>query len=210
MNNTKAVSIKQSKSLLSVSSGQDLLTKVLQGRVTEFLKEFVVAEADAFLNAISYQRSEARRGYRHGTVKRELTTSFGKTTFDRPRVKVFSEDGHLVEWQTKLLPRYSRRSQSIDATLMGLYFGGVNTRKVRLALGPILKGSPLSRSSVSRVIARAQGYFDAWRERDLSDEDIRYLYLDGTYIPMRCAGKLGKACWRVLRVAAYTDHYLRL
>ena len=192
MNNTKAVSIKQSKSLLSVSSGQDLLTKVLQGRVTEFLKEFVVAEADAFLNAISYQRSEARRGYRHGTVKRELTTSFGKTTFDRPRVKVFSEDGHLAEWQTKLLPRYSRRSQSIDATLMGLYFGGVNTRKVRLALGPILKGSPLSRSSVSRVIARAQGYFDAWRERDLSDEDIRYLYLDGTYIPMRCAGKVTK------------------
>lgn len=192
MNNTKAVAVKQSESLLVASQSQDLLTKALKSRVSEFLQEFVIKEADAFLDAISYQRTESRRGYRHGSVQRELTTSFGKTTFDRPRVKVFGPDGRLTEWKSSLVPRYSRRCQSIDATLMGLYFGGVNTRKVSQALRPILKGSPLSKSAISRVIVRIRDYFDAWRARDLSEEDIRYLYLDGTYVSMRCAGKVTK------------------
>jgi len=192
MNDIKAVAATQSKLLLAVSQPQDLLTQALRSRVSEFLQEFVIQEANEFLDALSYQRTEARRGYRHGSVQRELTTSFGKTKFDRPRVKVFGEDGRLREWNSSLVPRYSRRCQSIDATLMGLYFGGVNTRKVSQALRPILKGSPLSKSAISRVIVRIRDYFDAWRARDLSEEDIRYLYLDGTYVPMRCAGKATK------------------
>ena len=110
----------------------------------------------------------------------------------RNGVPNWPEYAQLVEWQSKLLPRYSRRCQSIDATLMGLYLGGVNTRKVSQALRPLLKGSPLSKSAISRLIVRLRDYFDAWRERDLSKEDILYLYLDGTYIPMRCAGKVTK------------------
>jgi len=192
MHGTKAAAVKQSKSLLVVGQGQDLLTKALQERVNGFLQEFVISEADAFLNALSYQRTSSRQGYRHGTVSREITTSLGKTTLDRPRVKVFTDDGRLGEWQSSLLPRYGRRSHAVDATLMGLYFGGVNTRKVSKALRPLFKGSPLSKSAISRIIVRIREYFDAWRERDLSSEDIRYLYLDGTYVPMRCGNKVTK------------------
>jgi len=192
MNDTKAVIAQQSKSLLAIPQTQDLLTKALKGRVNEFLKEFVVAEADAFLDALSYQRTKSRRGYRHGSVRRELTTSFGKTEFDRPRVKVFAEDGRQVEWRSALLPRYSRRCKSIDATLLGLYFGGVNTRKVSNALRPILKGSPLSKSTISRLIVKLEGYMEAWQSRSLADEDIRYLYLDGIYVRVRCGRKVSK------------------
>lgn len=191
MHGTKAVAVRQSPSLF-VGRNQDLLTKELQKRVNGFLQEFVIAEADSFLNALAYQRTDSRRGYRHGTVRRELTTSYGTTSFERPRVKVFAENGKFVEWRSSLIPRYSRRSQSIDATLLGLYFGGVNTRKVSQALRPLLKGSPLSKSSISRLIARVRDYFDAWRARDLTEEDILYLYLDGTYVPMRCGNKVSK------------------
>lgn len=192
MNNTKAVATKQSKSLLAIGQAPDHLTQALTERVHRILQELVVKEADDFLSALSYQRTESRRGYRHGSVHRELTTSFGKTAFERPRVKVFSKEGGLVEWKSSLLPRYSRRTQTVDATLMGLYFGGVNTRKVSRALRPLLKGSPLSRATISRTIAQVHDLFNAWRERDLSEEDIRYLYLDGTYVPMRCGKKVSK------------------
>lgn len=192
MHITKAVAVKQSQSSLTITPTKDALTQALQGRVNEFLKEFVIAEADDFLNALSYQRTEARRGYRHGTVERELTTSLGKTVIERPRVKVFTEDGRAREWQSKLLPRYGRRCGAIDATLLGLYFGGVSTRKVAKALRPMLKGSPLSKSTISRLIVRIQDYFDAWRRRSLESDDIRYLYLDGTYLPMRCGKKVTK------------------
>jgi len=192
MNNTKAVVAKQSQLLLAVGQTPDILTKVLKEQVNKFLQELVIAEADDFLSALSYQRTKSRRGYRHGSVHRELTTSFGKTTFERPRVKIFEQDGRLAEWKSSLLPRYSRRTQAVDATLMGLYFGGVNTRKVSQALRPLLKGSPLSRATISRTIAQVHDFFNTWRERDLSEEDIRFLYLDGTYVPMRCGKKVSK------------------
>lgn len=72
---------------------------------------------------------------------------------------------------------------------MGLYFGGVNTRRVSRAIRPLLKDSPLSKSAVSRVTGQLQAYFESWRERDLSGEDIRYLSLDATFMPVRCGGK---------------------
>jgi putative transposase len=34
-----------------------------------------------------------------------------------------------------------------------------------------------------------QAYFESWRQRDLSGEDIRYMYLDATFMPVRCGGK---------------------
>ena len=113
MNSTKAVPVKQTSSLLSVPKAQDLLTEALKGRITEILQGLVLQEATAFVEAISYERTESRRGYRHGTVERELTTSLGKTKFERPRVKVFAEDDRQTEWKSNLVPRYSRRCQSI-------------------------------------------------------------------------------------------------
>lgn len=192
MNSTKAVAVRQSKSLIQIPQTRDMLTEALRGRIRGFLTELINQEADAVLGAGSYERTGARRGYRHGKVERELTTSFGKTEFDRPRVKMFDEDGKLVEWRSTMLPRYGRRCRSVDAALLGLYFGGVNTRKVKQALRPLLEKSPLSKSSISRLIVRLREYFDAWRERNLAEDDIRYLYLDGTYVPMRCGKKVTK------------------
>ncbi|MFH2202162.1 MAG: IS256 family transposase [Elusimicrobiota bacterium] len=192
MNGTKVVAVRQSKSALQVPMGRDALTEALRGRIRGFLNDLLSEEADAFLGAGSYQRSDSRRGYRHGSVRREITTSFGKTPFDRPRAKLFAEDGHLAEWRSTMLPRYSRRCRDVDAALLGLYFGGVNTRKVKQAIRPLLKGSPLSSSTISRLIVKIEGYFQAWQCRSLVEEDIRYLYLDGIYVRVRCGRKVSK------------------
>ncbi len=32
-------------------------------------------------------------------------------------------------------------------------------------------------------------YFESWRKRNLADQDIRYLYLDGIHVRARCGGK---------------------
>jgi len=79
----------------------------------------------------------------------------------------------------------------VDATLLGMYFGGVNTRKVKQAIRPLLRDSPLSKSSISRLVVRLKEYFEGWRQRSLADEAISYLYLDATYVRVRCAGRSG-------------------
>jgi len=166
----------------------DRLSDVARVHVRDALNQVVREELTVFLGADAYARTEARRGYRNGTKLRTLTTSFGPTELAVPRALIF-EGEQRREWQSNIIPRYARRTREVDAALLGLYFGGVSTRRVKQAIRPLLKDSPLSKSSVSRVIVNLQAYFEAWSQRDLSGEDIRYLYLDATFMLVKCGGK---------------------
>lgn len=166
----------------------DVFSQVARERVRVALSEIAKEELAAFLGAERYDRTEARCGYRNGSKIRTLTTSWGPTELTVPRAVIFDGERRR-EWQSRLVPRYVRRTTEVDAALLGLYFGGVNTRRVKQAIRPLLKDSPLSKSSVSRVIVNLQAYFDGWTRRDLAGEDIRYLYLDATFMPVRCGGK---------------------
>ena len=166
----------------------DVLSEVARDRVRQALNQLAHEELTAFLGAGVYARTEARRGYRNGAKRRTLATSFGPTELTVPRALIF-EGEQRREWQSRIVPRYARRTREVDAALLGLYFAGVNTRRIKQAIRPLLKNSPLSKSSVSRVIVSLQEYFEGWSQRDLSGEDIRYLYLDATFMPVKCGGK---------------------
>lgn len=185
-NNNKDIVVKQTG--ITVPYAQDALSEAIRYRVRDAIGEIVNEELNAALGAGSYERTQDRQGYRNGNRPREISTSFGKTAFEMPR-GILLRQGKEEEWQSAVIPRYARRARQVDAALLGMYFGGVNTRKVKLALRPLLKHSPLSKSSISRLITRLKEYFEAWRERSLAGENIRYLYLDGLYVRVRCAGK---------------------
>lgn len=169
----------------------DPLSEALRNRVREAITQILTEELDAAVGAKPHERTPDRRGYRHGSEPREITTSLGKTTFDKPRGKMFVANGEPEEWESTMIPRYSRRCKEVDAAIIGMYMGGVNTRKVKQAIRPLLRNSPLSKSAISRLIARLKDYFEAWRMRSLAGEDIRYVFLDGTYVRVRCAGRIG-------------------
>jgi transposase-like protein len=80
----------------------------------------------------------------------------------------------------------------VDAALIGLYLSGTNTRRVKQALKPLLKGAPLSKSAVSRVVTGLQDQYETWRSRDLSAERLKVLYLDAAYLRVRLAKKIEK------------------
>lgn len=186
MKSIKAVPVRTTAVALPFS--MDVLSDVARDHIRQALGRVAQEELTAFLGAGVYARTETRRGYRNGTKTRTLSTSFGPTELVVPRALIF--DGERSrEWQSQIVPRYARRTREVDAALLGLYFGGVNTRRVKQAIRPLLKNSPLSKSSISRVIVQLQAYFENWSKRDLSGEDIRYVYLDATFMPVRCGGK---------------------
>lgn len=166
----------------------DNLTEAIRNQVRIAIARIAEEELAACLGAMAYARVSCRRGYRNGTKPRTIATSFGKTEFQMPRAVIFDGE-RRQEWRSGLIPRYARRCREVDAALIGLYFGGVNTRKVKQAIRPLLRDSPLSKSSISRVIVRLKEYFQSWSSRSLALEDIRYIYLDGTYVKVRCAGR---------------------
>jgi putative transposase len=89
-----------------------------------------------------------------------------------------------------MLPRYARRAKSVNAALIGMYLGGVNTRRVKAVLRPLLRGTPLSKSAVSRLVQRLKEAFETWRQRPLDGRRFVVMYMDAIYLKARFAGKV--------------------
>jgi putative transposase len=178
----------------ALTMGPDSIEVGVRGRIRDWIEELVEAELTAVLGAeVSERPGATRQGYRHGHRERTLSTSLGPTTFQLPRARLQSPSGETREWQSAVVPRYQRRTGRVDEALLGVYLSGTNGRRIRSALAPLLKGAPLSKDAVSRLTGRLAGDFAAWRSRDLADEQIRYLFLDGWYPKVR----LGKQRVRV-------------
>jgi transposase-like protein len=165
----------------------DPLHERLRQLIGPMIAKLVGVELDAAIGAPRYGRAgdAGRRGYRHASRERTLTTSIGPTTIAVPRARLFDANGASTEWQSRLVPRYRRRSRVVDETVMGAYLAGVNTRRLQGALQPLLKGVALSKSAVSRVMRTLRERFDAWREQRLDHLRIAYLFLDAIAVKVR-------------------------
>lgn len=176
---------------------EDPLTEAIRGEIRRTVETILQEELEAALGAKAYERIAQRCGYRNGSEERQLTTSLGKTTLAVPRGRLFSHrdpeggsQGKTAEWHSSLLPRYARRAKAVDEAILGLYLGGVNTRRIKVALKPLLRDAPLSKSTVSRLVARLKESFERWQNRSLEEEPLVYLYLDAVSVKVRVAGKV--------------------
>lgn len=162
------------------------LETIIRHRARGLIDAIVEEELEAALGAAPSARvGTARQGYRHGTRERTLTTSLGPTTFAMPRARVTTPEGATVEWRSGLVPRYQRRSDRVDEAILGVYLSGTNTRRIKGALAPLLRGGPLSKDAVSRLVGRLAEDFETWRQRDLAEDRIQYLVMDGWYPKVR-------------------------
>jgi putative transposase len=170
---------------------KETLEEQLRAKTREWIEGLVEDEFEAALGIAWYERGEDRRGYRKGKRGRTVTSSNGRHRIEVPR-GVFFEPGPegKREWNSELLPRYARRTDEVEDALVMSYLSGTNTRKVKHALGPLLEGAALSKSTVSRMVARLSEEFEVWRKRDLSEEDIAILFLDGFHLKLRLGGKV--------------------
>ena len=150
-----------------------VLTVALEEEVTEYLQRG------------RYERSQGnQRGYRNGHRRRQMTSGAGEIEVDMPRVSDTQET-----FRSRLLEAWRRRSQLVEEVIPVLYVEGLSTRDFRRALMPIWGESGLSCSSISRANRALKESFNNWRKRDLSLEEIVYLFLDGIYMGVRAASR---------------------
>jgi transposase-like protein len=170
--------------------GPDSIELGMRLRIRDTIEALVHEALDAALGAPKSVRvGETRHGYRHGTRERTLTTSLGPTTITMPRARVQQAEGTRTEWRSATVRRYQRRTTRVDEAILGVYLAGGNTRRIKGALAPLLRGGPLSKDAVSRLVGRLREDFETWRARDLADEDIRYVFMDGWYPKVRIGGR---------------------
>lgn len=180
----------RSAELLSPPCDFHDIETLIRGRIREVIGTILDEELEAALGAGRHERTPGRRGYRHATrPARRLMTSFGAIEVEVPRGRLKTGSG-TKEFESELVPRYQRRSRRLDAAVLASYLLGVNTRKVRLALRPLVEGTAMSRSSVSRLVGRLKGLMESWRSRDLSGEVYAILVLDAFRVPVRLARRV--------------------
>ena len=184
------------QNLITSSTGKTTgsfdLTLLIRGRIRQSIEDILFEELAIALGAGKSERTDERKGYRNGAGERHLATELGPLTITVPRGRILSEQGEETEWRSPLLPRYMRRTERVNEVILGCYLAGANSRRIRRALAPLFGRENLSKSAVSRIVAKLKERFDAWREQDLSGQDIVYLFLDAIRLPVRLARRVVK------------------
>ena len=83
---------------------QDLQAKLRDG-VRRAIETVLEEELLAALGADDHVRTPMRRGYRHGTIERTLTTREGTRPITVPRARLRAPDGTVQEFQSTVVPR---------------------------------------------------------------------------------------------------------
>ena len=163
----------------------DPLEDEVRGRVRAFIEAILEEELSAALGRDRYERAEdAGLGWRNGHRDRQVIGTFGAETVRVPRARLVREDGGTAEWRSKALRRYQRLTKRAEALIAGAYLAGTNSRRVRRAL-PALFGGAIGKDVVSRAWRKVRTDWEAWNARELHDEDIVRLILDGTVVRAR-------------------------
>jgi hypothetical protein len=113
----------------------DPLTQIAREGARRMLAEMLKAEADAFVASFAEERLEdgRQRIVRHGFgPERQIQTGIGALDVQRPKVRdrlASFDPAAKVRFTSKILPKWARRSVSLDALLPVLYLKGEEDRQ---------------------------------------------------------------------------------
>jgi len=173
----------------------DHLEELAREGAREMLMKALNEEVDAYLGRGRYERAGEYRGYRNGSTPRMLTLGAGTIDLGTPRVRDIPAGQEPFE--SKILRKHQRRSDTIDETFLNLFVEGLATRDFEPALRLLVgQKAPLSPSTVSRLTKQFKGQYDAFDGQDLSDRRFVYIWADGIYLKAGLGTE--KACLMVL------------
>jgi putative transposase len=119
---------------------------------------------------------------RFARSRRASGRSSSKTQSPRPR-RVCGR----IRFTSNILPKWARRTKSLDALLPVLYLRGISAGDFQEALAALLgKDAPnLSQSVIARLKSEWEAEYKHWQQRDLSTRRYVYVWADGVYLQAR-------------------------
>jgi putative transposase len=177
----------------------DALTELLRTGAQDLIARAVEAELSVYMAQFCGKRTEAghaavvRNG--HHPV-RPFQTGIGPVSVRIPKVR--SKDGTPVTFRSALVPPYVRRTKTLEAALPWLYLKGISSGEIapalKVMLGPNATG--LSANTISRLKRDWAKEYEGWKDADLGDDPIVYIWADGVYSGLR--GEEDKLCALVI------------
>ena len=145
-------------------SVEDPLTEIAREGARRMLATALEAEVEAFLGQLGEERlpDGRQRVVRHGYgPERRIQTGIGALEVRRPKVRdraTDAESSEKVRFTSHILPKWARRSRSLDALLPVLYLRGISTGDFQEALSALLGADApnLSPAVIARLTAEKE------------------------------------------------------
>jgi putative transposase len=164
----------------------DFIKMDMKQAAKDFINGLMEAEFELFIGREKYTRqsllSVRERTVRNGSYNRSFAIKgIGKLSVTVPRDR-------KNFYQTNILEKYQRTELAIKEDMAILYLLGTSTRSLEL-ISQRLLGYKVSHSQISQCASALCESVEKWRCRPI-DEEIKYLYLDGTNFKMRVSGSI--------------------
>jgi transposase-like protein len=169
-----------------------LIDEIVRDGARRMLAQALQAEVEAYIAQFAGERDENGRRLvvRNGSHRpREVLTSAGVVEVVAPRVndrRIDPDTGERAKFTSAILPPWCRKTPKITEVLPLLYLHGLSTSDFGPALGQFLGSTAgLSAPVISKLTETWKAEQRAFSQRDLSDVDYVYLWVDGIHVNIR-------------------------
>ncbi len=177
-------------------STQDALTELIREGAKKIIMEAVETEIECFMDRFRSMRMEngSQRVVRNGYLpERKITTGVGEVAVKVPRArdKMGKAADKEIQFQSSLIPKYLRKTGSLENLIPWLYLKGISAGDMAEALESLTgkEASGFSQPVVSKLKAKWKEEYEAWKKRDLSKKRYIYMWVDGIHANVRMDDK---------------------
>jgi len=150
----------------------------LRQTVGEYLTSIMSAELTHFMGRMPYERCADRDNHRNGSYNRQFALKgIGNVEVKVPRDR-------KGEFQTQVIPRSKQYEEELARDMSMMFLAGMSTRSLSM-LSRRLLGRSISATEISGVNTQLTESVEKWRRRSLSEEPIKYIFVDGVNFRMR-------------------------
>lgn len=193
----------------TIETIDEIIRKTAQEGARQLLQQALVAEIQQHLESHSDLRTDGghqavvRNGY---APERTIMTGVGPVSIQRPRVDeraAVKQNPQHKRFVSGVLPRFLRRTPTMEGVVATLYLKGLSTNDFDEALRAIYgeDAGSLSASTVTRLKDVWHDEYEQWRKRKLSSNQYAYIWADGVYFNARIEGD--RSCILVIIGAKY-------
>src|SRR6478609_3849350 len=176
----------------AASGSRSLLDEIVRDGARQMLAAALAVEVAAYIDAHAGEVDEhgrrlvVRNGHHH---QREVLTAAGAVSVTAPRVndkRIDADTGERQRFSSAILPAWARKSPQMTEVLPLLYLHGLSTSDFGPALEQFLgSGAGLSATTITRLTSQWQDEAKTFQDRDLSNTDYVYLWVDGIHLKVR-------------------------
>jgi putative transposase len=163
----------------------DMMRLDLREIAGNYLTALMEWELTIHLGRKRYERRRGTVNHRNGSYPRHFTIKgIGDVEIKVPRDRQGT-------FQTAVLPKGRQYEEVIAQDLSMMFLAGLSTRSLSLISWRLL-GRSLSHTEISQANDALTAAVERWRTRDLSQEQIQYLFVDGVNFDMRVNDSVDK------------------